>query len=137
MPALTKKRPTKSKSKGKDRVTRVTKKSRSAMVKLSDGRNTYAIPKHIAKEYIIKDEKESVVSSDDVFKNLNEKYTKAGALLKGVRAREGMNQTDFADKIDVTQANLSKMENGKRPIGRTVAKRIAKVFDVDYRHFLE
>ena len=44
---------------------------------------------------------------------------------------------EFAKKIKVTQSNLSKMENGKRPIGKMVAQRIAKEFDVNYRYFLE
>jgi transcriptional regulator with XRE-family HTH domain len=72
----------------------------------------------------------------DVFKSLTEKYTKAGALLRGIRVREGLNQTDFAKLIDTTQANLSSMEHGKRPIGKNKAKLIAEQFDVDYRYFL-
>lgn len=107
-------------------------------IHLSDGLNTYAIPAKVANQYIVeKDDQESSISSDDVFREINDEYTKAGALLKGVRAREGLNQNDFAKAIDVTQANLSKMENGKRRIGRTVAKRIEEAFDVNYKYFLE
>jgi plasmid maintenance system antidote protein VapI len=29
------------------------------------------------------------------------------------------------------------MENGRRPIGKTIAKRIEKVFGTNYRYFLE
>jgi len=43
----------------------------------------------------------------------------------------------MAKKINITQADLSKMENGKRPIGKIIAKRIEKMFDVSYRYFLE
>jgi hypothetical protein len=32
--------------------------------------------------------------------------------------------------------NLSAMENGRRSIGKELAKRIAEQFDMDYRHFL-
>ena len=134
MPALTKKRPTK--NKGKDRVVRNNKTSRNAMVKLSDGKNTYAIPKHIAKEYIIKDEKKSVVSSDEVFKDIIEESGEAAVMLKGLRYREGLTQVQFAKKIGVTQANLSAMECGRRSIGKDLAKRIASIFDVNYRYFL-
>ncbi len=77
------------------------------------------------------------VSSDEIFAELNKKYPKASNLLKGVRYREGSNQSEFAQRINVTQANLSKMENGKRPIGKEIAKRIAKIFGVNYRYFLE
>ncbi|HBI21573.1 MAG TPA: hypothetical protein DDY37_03140 [Legionella sp.] len=76
------------------------------------------------------------VSSDDVFKGLTEQHSKAGALLRGLRVREGLNQMAFAKVIGTTQANLSSMENGKRPIGKNKAKLIAENFDVDYRYFL-
>lgn len=76
------------------------------------------------------------LSADNVFQNLTEKYSKAGALLRGLRVREGLNQTEFAKIIDTTQANLSSMENGNRPIGKNKAKLIAEKFDVDYRYFL-
>jgi transcriptional regulator with XRE-family HTH domain len=45
-------------------------------------------------------------------------------------------QAEMAKKINVTQADLSKMESGKRPIGKVIAKRIAKIFGVNYRYFL-
>lgn len=77
------------------------------------------------------------ISANDVFTELDKKYTKAGALLQGVRARENLSQVEFAKKINVTQANLSKMENGRRPIGQCIAKRIEKAFGVNYRYFLE
>lgn len=57
-------------------------------------------------------------------------------MLKGVRAREGLTQAEFSQKIDVTQSNLSSMENGRRPIGKVIAKRIEKAFGTDYRYFL-
>lgn len=115
-----------------------TEKQDKNYIHFSDGFNTYAIPTKVAHKYIVEnDDGDSAISSDDVFREINEKHTKAGALLKGVRAREGLNQNDFAEAIGVTQANLSKMENGKRRIGRTVAKRIEEAFNVNYKYFLE
>ncbi|HEM6962617.1 TPA: helix-turn-helix transcriptional regulator [Legionella pneumophila] len=76
------------------------------------------------------------VSADEAFKDLINQYGKAGALLKGIRIREELNQTDFAKLIGVTQANLSSMESGARSIGKNKAKIIAEMFDVDYRSFL-
>lgn len=46
-------------------------------------------------------------------------------------------EVEFANKIDVRQANLSNMENGRRPIGKNIAKRIEKIFGTNYRYFLE
>ncbi len=56
--------------------------------------------------------------------------------MRGLRARENLSQVEFAKRIKVPQANLSKMENGARPIGKVIAMRIAKAFDVNYKYFL-
>jgi DNA-binding XRE family transcriptional regulator len=106
-------------------------------LKLQDTRgNIYIIPKSIAKQYILEGD-ETSISSDVFFAPLERKYTKAGLLLRGLRIREGLTQEKFSKKIDVTQANLSKMELGHRAIGRTIAQRIEKVFGVNYKIFLE
>jgi len=81
------------------------------------------------KEYLSKDKMYS-------FEKINKKYTKPGAILKGIRLREGMTQLEFAKDIEVKQYDISKMENGKRPIGKIIAKRIAKRFDINYRILL-
>lgn len=45
-------------------------------------------------------------------------------------------KTESEDSENITQTNLSAMENGRRPIGKELAKRIAEKFQVDYRIFL-
>ena len=77
------------------------------------------------------------VKAVDVFAGLNKKYTKPGALLRGIRIREHLTQIEMARKLKVTQSDISQMENGVRSIGRTIAKRIEKLFDVNYKVFLE
>ena len=100
----------------------------------------YAIPKSVAKKYIVETkkpvERKGNILASELFKEIDQKYGEAGALLRGLRARENLSQVEFAKKIKVTQANLSKMENGTRPIGKTIAMRIAKVFNVNYQYFL-
>lgn len=71
------------------------------------------------------------------FSVINQKYTKAGALLKAVRLREGLSQKVFSEKIKVEQGDLSKMENGKCSIGKEIAHRISQQCKVNYRFFLE
>ena len=97
-------------------------------------------PKTVAKKYIVEIknpvERKGNISADDLFKETDQKYGEAGALLRGLRARENLSQVEFAKRIKVTQANLSKMENGTRPIGKTIAARIAKSFDVNYKYFI-
>ncbi|HLB41380.1 MAG TPA: helix-turn-helix transcriptional regulator [Gammaproteobacteria bacterium] len=101
----------------------------------------YAIPKNIADKYVVDEDKKKrkkpLVSIKTIFEKLEKKYTRAGVLLKGLRLREGLSQVAFAKKINITQANLSNMENGRRSIGKVVAKRIEKVFGTNYRYFLE
>ncbi len=80
---------------------------------------------------------EKLIPATAVFEGLEKKLTKAGALLKGLRTREVLSQVLFAKKIQVTQANLSNMENGRRSIGKIIAKRIKKIFHIDYRYFIE
>lgn len=87
-------------------------------------------------EYLLQCIKQETVSADEAFKGLTNRYSKAGSLLKGIRIREGLTQIVFAKLIGTTQANLSSMENGSRPIGKNKAKLIAEKFDVDYRYFL-
>jgi ribosome-binding protein aMBF1 (putative translation factor) len=95
----------------------------------------YQFPKKIAEKYRVDDNKS--VSSDDIFADINKKYTKPGALLRGIRVRENLTQIDLAKKLKVTQSDISQMENGIRSIGRKVAQRIEKLFGVNYRSFLE
>lgn len=87
-------------------------------------------------EELLHDDETSTVTADDSFKDLVGKYSKAGVLLRGLRVKEGLNQTEFAKLINTTQANLSSMENGSRLIGKNKAKLIAEKFGVDYRYFL-
>jgi DNA-binding XRE family transcriptional regulator len=49
-------------------------------------------------------------------------------LLKGLRYREGLSQTEFAKKINISQSNLCAMENGRPKIGKELAKKMTKFF---------
>ena len=116
-------------------------KQQSSMLYVVDEDGIYAIPKSVAQHYKV-DAKYAVskpdnVSADEVFADMDNKIGRPAALLKGLRARENLSQVEFARRINVTQANLSKMENGTRPIGKTIAQRIAQTFDVDYDYFVE
>lgn len=102
---------------------------------------TYAIPKTVADKYKVEEESSTEMDSqsigaDELYGPLEEAYTKPGGLLRGLRVREGLTQVEFAKKLDITQANLSSMENGKRTIGKELAKRIAAAFNIDYRYLL-
>ena len=95
----------------------------------------YRFPRKIAEKYRI--ENNQPVNPKKVFASINEKYTKPGALLRGLRVRENLTQVEMAKWTKMTQSDISQIENGTRNIGRKVAQRIEKLFDVDYRSFLE
>ena len=66
-----------------------------------------------------------------------EKYKKAGLVLRGARYREGVSQKELAKLCNISQDNLSKIENGRRTVGEKVAKRLAEALHFDYRLLLE
>jgi DNA-binding XRE family transcriptional regulator len=72
----------------------------------------------------------------EVFKDEIEKYSEAGLMLRGSRYKAEMTQKALADALGISQNHISEMENGKRPIGKVMALRFAKIFKTDYRKFL-
>ena len=68
---------------------------------------------------------------EEVFPDLHH-----GSAIRGLRLREGLTQEQLAQLLGVKRPNLSEMENGKRPIGKNMAKRLAQVLKTDYRVFL-
>lgn len=96
--------------------------------------HNYRIPVHVIERYRVP---EDAMTPEMVFAKVNDQYTKPGALLRGLRVREGLTQVEMAEKLEVTQSDISQMENGTRRIGRTVAQRIEELFDVAYRSFLD
>ena len=56
--------------------------------------------------------------------------------LRGARKREALTQKALAHLVGVSQAHISEMEHDKRPIGKDLAKRLAKALKVNYRVFL-
>lgn len=95
----------------------------------------YIVPIEVMERYKVPSD-DQYVSIGDLFSDLTQKSGEPGILLKGLRYREGLSQIEFAKKLNVSQTNLSAMENGKRSIGKELAKRIANIFGLDYRIFL-
>lgn len=72
----------------------------------------------------------------DVAKKEIRQFSEAGVMLRGCRYKKGITQFELAEAIGVSQHHISEMENGKRPIGKEMAKRFAEFFKTDYRIFL-
>ena len=59
-----------------------------------------------------------------------------GHALRGLRSRENLTQKQLAEMIGGKPSHISEMENGKRSIGKKIAKRLAKALRTDYKIFL-
>ena len=59
-----------------------------------------------------------------------------GTYLKGIRCREDMTQQQLADATGIPRRHISEMENGKRPVGKATARKLAAVLRAEYRLFL-
>ena len=81
-------------------------------------------------------ESDQAIDWRNAFSDLINEFTEVGATIRGFRLREGWTQAELGEKIGVSQANLSKIEHGQRSIGKKLAKKMANVFQTDYRVFL-
>jgi predicted transcriptional regulator len=59
-----------------------------------------------------------------------------GHALRGLRSREELTQKQLAEMVGIKPSHISEMEHGKRPIGKVMAKRLAKALRTDYKVFL-
>ena len=59
-----------------------------------------------------------------------------GKALAGARYREGLTQIQLSELTGIPQRHISEMENGKRPIGKEMAKRFGKALNISYKVFL-
>ena len=59
-----------------------------------------------------------------------------GICLAGARGKEGLTQKQLSELTGIPQRHISEMENGKRPIGKEMAKRLGKALNIGYRVFL-
>ena len=76
------------------------------------------------------------ISTEEVFKSLHDKYTRPGSCLQAARLKEEMSQVELAKRLGITQSDLSKMENGKRPISKKMAQKLGKILNIYYKVFL-
>lgn len=72
----------------------------------------------------------------EAFKDLINETSEAATCLRGFRYREDLTQKELAERVGITQGNLCALENGKRPIDKEMAKRLAKILNTNYKHFL-
>lgn len=79
----------------------------------------------------LNNEGERLLHVEEVFPDMS-----PAKLLRGLRGKEELTQSEFAERIGISQHHISEMETGKRPITLDMAKRIGEAFTVSYKLFL-
>lgn len=100
---------------------------------------TFVLSQNLGKEvalFIAERTKEKSIPASEVFPDLDNDVTRPATMLRGARYKVGWTQKELADALEMKQHHISEMENGKRPIGKAMAKRLAEVFECDYRIFV-
>lgn len=77
------------------------------------------------------DEGEELFDASEVFPDSH-----PGAILRGFRLREELTQKQLAELAKLKPHHISEMENGKRPIGKDVAKRLGEALNANFKVFL-
>ena len=124
MQALTKKRPTENQIEVRFRGTP------SSVIKLR--RMAQALNVEDVTEWEL--EEKEFYSVEEVFPEMA--WNSGGVSIRGGRGKEGLTQKQLAELTGISQHHLSEMENGKRPIGKETARKLAAALNVDYRVFL-
>ncbi len=76
------------------------------------------------------------IRSDEKLKEINASLTPEKTL-KLYRKRDGLTRKELGAKLNgVLEQNIYNMETGRRPIGKGMAIKLAKVFDCSYKAFL-
>ena len=93
-------------------MSELTKKHHTDNVaKISWHGGLYVVPIEVMQRYKVKCEKNDV-TINELFSELTQKSGEPGVLLRGLRYREGLSQIELAKKLNISQTNLSAMENG-------------------------
>lgn len=92
--------------------------------------------KHHIKETKQEEREEIPMSAQEMLDKLSNGKPEWAQALHGYRCREGLTQSKLGELLGIEQSNISKMERGERPIGKTLAKKFAAFFKTDYRFFL-
>jgi DNA-binding XRE family transcriptional regulator len=88
--------------------------------------------------------KKNVEVIDDEYINVDdidwlkeiEKNRTPGKTLRTYRQRDGLTQSELAEKLGEYKQNISNMEKDSRPISIEMAKKLSEIFGTHYKRFL-
>ena len=86
---------------------------------------------------IVKDyEREETVDWRGAFSKEIKELGESALALKGARAKENMTQKKLANLLGTSQVYISQLENGRKEINKQMAKKLEKIFNINYKVFL-
>jgi DNA-binding XRE family transcriptional regulator len=63
-------------------------------------------------------------------------YRSPGYYLRAYRHRADLTQAQLAGKAGIHQHHISEMEHNRRPMGKALARKLAKILNCEYQRFL-
>ena len=66
----------------------------------------------------------------------NEVSIRFGELIRQTRLQRKMTQQEVADRLEISQAFLQRIESGKRSVDLPTAVKICRFFDLDLNEFM-
>ena len=73
---------------------------------------------------------------DEIKQRYGEAYRTPGYYLRLYRLRADLTQVQLAGQAGIRPRHLSEMENNKRSIDKTLARKLAHILDFDYRKLI-
>ncbi len=87
-------------------------------------------------QYLAEDRVSAKTIHDEAKKRHGDTYRTPGYYLRLYRHRAELTQAELAEKTGIRQHHLSEMENNKRVLGKTNAKKLEAILDCNYRNLL-
>lgn len=84
----------------------------------------------------MRNDNEESIDATEVFPNTQDVEKRVGIIFRSIRFKHDLTQAEIAERLGIDQSDVSKIEKGKRPIGKALAKKIEKEFGIDYRRLL-
>ena len=103
------------------------------------GIRAFDVPNRVALSIIsiVKNyEKKETVGWREAFSKEIEDLGESALALKGARAKENMTQKKLAHLLGTSQVYISQLENGRKEINKHLAKKLEKIFNINYKVFL-
>jgi antitoxin component HigA of HigAB toxin-antitoxin module len=118
----------------------VVEKTRRIKVSLTgEGADTVAalVKERFPDAVLLDDEGETVMWRETALAQEIKAKKTPGKLIRAYRERAGMTLVGLANAVGTKYPNLSAIENDRRTVGLTMARKLGEVLGVDYQKFIE